>query len=54
LPFFFFFFFFFFLVNIEKKKKNTKLWTKKVEGESFPLHRGKDVEKGEKMGMQPE
>jgi len=45
---------FFFFLSTYRKKKKTKLWTKKVEGESFPLHRGKDVEKGEKMGMQPE
>jgi hypothetical protein len=37
----------------KEKKKKTNYRIKKVEGESFPIHGGKDVDKGKMMGMQP-
>jgi hypothetical protein len=49
------FFFFFFLSKFYKKnkKKIKKLTygTKKVEGVSFPIHGGKNVDKGKRIGM---
>jgi len=46
--------FFFFCEYIVKKTKREREQTygiKKVEGESFPIHGGKDVDKGEINGM---
>jgi hypothetical protein len=49
-------FFFFFKYIVEKKtieKEKLTYGTNKVEGVSFPIHGGKDVDKGEMIGMQP-
>jgi hypothetical protein len=46
-------FFFFFCEYIVKKPREREqtYGIKKVEGEYFPIHGGKDVDKGEMMGM---